>query len=107
MSRLRPFRRMPPPPAVPRPLQYAALINPAGYTSGHPSLVAAIAQVSFPTYEVHISSSARRGGSSEIARVWRGDRLWRLWVLHGPTWRDRDVTGHIAWLLEHRESEGR
>ena len=50
----------------------AALINPAGYTSGHPALVAAIAQVSFPTFEVHISNPARRGGVSEIARVCRG-----------------------------------
>jgi 3-dehydroquinate dehydratase-2 len=47
----------------------AALINPAGYSSGHPGLVAAIAQVSFPTIEVHISNPARRGGVSDIARV--------------------------------------
>ncbi len=50
----------------------AALINPAGYTTGHPALVAAIAQVSFPTLEVHISNPARRGGVSEVARVCRG-----------------------------------
>jgi len=50
----------------------AALINPAGYTTGHPALVAAIAQVGFPTIEVHISNPARRGGVSEIARVSRG-----------------------------------
>jgi len=50
----------------------AALINPAGYTTGHPALVAAIAQVKFPTIEVHISNPARRGGVSEIARVSRG-----------------------------------
>lgn len=50
----------------------AALINPAGYTTGHPALVAAIAQVRFPTIEVHISNPARRGGVSEIARVSRG-----------------------------------
>jgi 3-dehydroquinate dehydratase-2 len=49
----------------------AALINPAGYTAGHPALVAAIAQVGFPTIEVHISNPARRGGVSEIARVCR------------------------------------
>jgi 3-dehydroquinate dehydratase-2 len=49
----------------------AALINPAGYTTGHPALVAAIAQVGFPTIEVHISNPARRGGVSEIARVCR------------------------------------
>jgi 3-dehydroquinate dehydratase-2 len=50
----------------------AALINPAGYTTGHPALVAAIAQVKFPTIEVHISNPARRGGVSEITRVSRG-----------------------------------
>jgi 3-dehydroquinate dehydratase-2 len=50
----------------------AALINPAGYSSGHPTLVAAIGQVRFPTIEVHISNPARRGGASEIARVCRG-----------------------------------
>jgi 3-dehydroquinate dehydratase-2 len=49
----------------------AALINPAGYTAGHPALAAAIAQVEFPTIEVHISNPARRGGVSEIARVCR------------------------------------
>jgi 3-dehydroquinate dehydratase II len=49
----------------------AALINPAGYSTGHPALVAAIAQVSFPTIEVHISNPARRGGVSEIARACR------------------------------------
>jgi 3-dehydroquinate dehydratase-2 len=47
----------------------AALINPAGYSRDHPGLVAAIAQVSFPTIEVHISNPARRGGVSDIARV--------------------------------------
>jgi 3-dehydroquinate dehydratase-2 len=50
----------------------AALINPAGYSTGHPALVAAIAQVGFPTIEVHISNPARRGGVSEIARVSHG-----------------------------------
>ena len=50
----------------------AALINPAGYTSGNPTLVAAISQVSFPTYEVHISTPARRGGVSDIARACKG-----------------------------------
>ena len=47
----------------------AALINPAGYSTGQPALVAAISQVGFPTIEVHISNPARRGGTSEIARV--------------------------------------
>ena len=50
----------------------AAIINPAAYSTGHPALVAAIAQVKFPTIEVHISNPARRGGVSEIARVSRG-----------------------------------
>ena len=50
----------------------AAIINPAGYTIGHPALMAAIAQVKFPTIELHISNPARRGRDSEIARVARG-----------------------------------
>src|SRR5215475_13185663 len=41
----------------------AALINPAGYSTGQPSLVAALSQVRFPTIEVHISNPARRGGN--------------------------------------------
>ncbi|MGQ0523776.1 MAG: type II 3-dehydroquinate dehydratase [Betaproteobacteria bacterium] len=50
----------------------AAIINPAGYTIGYPALMAAIAQVRFPTIELHISNPARRGRESEIARVCRG-----------------------------------
>lgn len=50
----------------------AAIINPAGYKTGHPALMAAISQVRFPTIELHISNPARRGGDSEIARVSRG-----------------------------------
>jgi len=50
----------------------AALINPAGYSTGHPALVAALGQVRYPTIEVHISNPARRGGISEVARVSRG-----------------------------------
>jgi 3-dehydroquinate dehydratase-2 len=50
----------------------AAIINPAGYTAGYPALMAAIAQVRFPTIELHISNPARRGRESEIARVSRG-----------------------------------
>ena len=50
----------------------AAIINPAGYTTGHPALMAAISQVRFPTIELHISNPARRGRESEIARVSRG-----------------------------------
>ncbi len=48
-----------------------AIINPAGYTTGYPALMAAIAQVRFPTIELHISNPARRGRESEIARVSR------------------------------------
>ena len=50
----------------------AAIINPAGYTTGHPALAAAIGQVKFPTFELHISNPARRGRVSEIATVSRG-----------------------------------
>ena len=49
-----------------------AIINPAGYTTGHSALGAAIAQVKFPTIEVHVSNPAKRGASSDIARVTRG-----------------------------------
>lgn len=49
-----------------------SIINPAGYTTGHPALVAAIAQVKFPTIEVHISNPAKRGAVSDIARACRG-----------------------------------
>lgn len=50
----------------------AAIVNPAGYTTGHPALMAAISQVRFPTIELHISNPARRGRQSEIAGVVRG-----------------------------------
>ena len=50
----------------------AALINPAGYSSGHPALAGAIGQVRFPTIEVHISNPASPGSSSQIAPVCRG-----------------------------------
>src|SRR5215218_8009527 len=46
----------------------AAIINPAGYTTGHPALAAAIAQVRFPTTELHVSNPAKRGVVSDIAR---------------------------------------
>jgi 3-dehydroquinate dehydratase II len=49
-----------------------AIINPAGFTTGYPALVAAIAQVRFPTIELHISNPARRGRVSEIATSARG-----------------------------------
>ena len=50
----------------------AALINPAGYTTGHPALAAAIGQVRFPTIEVHVSNPSARGNISEIAPACRG-----------------------------------
>jgi 3-dehydroquinate dehydratase-2 len=50
----------------------AAIINPAGYSSGHPALMAAIGQVDFPTIEVHISNPHTRGHGSEAASVCRG-----------------------------------
>ena len=50
----------------------AAIINPAGYTFGHPALMAAIGQVDFPTIEVHFSNPNTRGHGSEVARVCRG-----------------------------------
>ncbi|MBR49537.1 MAG: 3-dehydroquinate dehydratase [Chloroflexi bacterium] len=50
----------------------AAIINPAGYSTGHPALCAAISQVEFPTLEVHISNPAARGNISEISPVCKG-----------------------------------
>jgi 3-dehydroquinate dehydratase II len=50
----------------------AALFNPAGYSRGYPALVAAIAQVRFPTIEIHISNPVRRGPVSETAQVSHG-----------------------------------
>ena len=49
-----------------------AIINPAGYSRGHPALVAAITQVGFPTLELHVSNPARRGSISEVATACRG-----------------------------------
>lgn len=50
----------------------AVIFNPAGYMSGRPALVAAIAASQLPTVEVHVSNPARRGKFSEIAGVARG-----------------------------------
>ena len=50
----------------------AALINPAGYSRGHPALAAAIGQVRFPTIEIHVSNPAAHGAVSEIAPACRG-----------------------------------
>jgi len=48
-----------------------AIINPAGYTTEHPALCAAITQVAFPVVEVHLSNPAARGRISDVARVCR------------------------------------
>ena len=49
-----------------------AIINPAGYTVGYPALCAAITQVAFPVYELHMSNPAARGRVSEIAAAAKG-----------------------------------
>lgn len=49
-----------------------AVINPAGFTTGYPALTAAIAQVRFPTIELHVTNPARRGRVSDIASAARG-----------------------------------
>ena len=49
-----------------------AVINPGSYMSGYPALCAAIGQVSFPVWELHISNPARRGRISEVAAVTQG-----------------------------------
>jgi 3-dehydroquinate dehydratase-2 len=48
-----------------------ALINPAGYTTEHPALCAAITQVGFPVVEVHLSNPAARGRISDVGKVCR------------------------------------
>jgi 3-dehydroquinate dehydratase-2 len=45
------------------------VVNPAAFGTGYPALVAAIAQVKFPTVEVHISNPIRRGPASQTAAV--------------------------------------
>lgn len=50
----------------------AALINPGGYTTGHPELAATIREGSIPTLEVHMSNPASRGRVSEIGPACRG-----------------------------------
>jgi 3-dehydroquinate dehydratase-2 len=49
-----------------------AVINPAGYTTEHPALCAAITQAGFPVYEVHLSNPAARGRISDVGKVCRG-----------------------------------
>ncbi len=48
------------------------LINPAGYTMGHPALAEAIKETGYPTLEVHMSNPANRGRVSEIAPSCKG-----------------------------------
>lgn len=49
-----------------------AVINPAAYMSGYPALCAAIEQVSYPVWEIHMSNPSRRGRISEVANVVQG-----------------------------------
>ena len=48
------------------------VINPAGFTVGYAALGNAIAQVRFPTIEVHVSNPALRGRISDVGRHTRG-----------------------------------
>ncbi len=50
----------------------AALINPAGYTTGTGPLRAAIAQVGFPVIEVHASNPTARGTVSNVLPACKG-----------------------------------
>jgi len=50
----------------------ACIINPAGFTVGYGALNQAIAQVRFPTIEVHMSNPAVRGRISDVGRHTRG-----------------------------------
>ena len=50
----------------------AALINPAGYTTGTGPLLGAIGQVKFPVYEVHVSNPTARGTVSKVLPVSKG-----------------------------------
>lgn len=49
-----------------------ALINPAGFMIGYPALQAAMKQVGFPVWELHLSNPAARGIQSEVAGASRG-----------------------------------
>ena len=50
----------------------AALINPAGYTTGTGPLLGAISQVGFPVIEVHASNPTARGTVSTVLPVCKG-----------------------------------
>lgn len=45
----------------------AIVINPAGYTVGHPTLARAIGESGLPAVEVHFSNPARRSVVSDVA----------------------------------------
>lgn len=49
-----------------------AIINPATFMTGYPALYAAIDQVRFPVWEIHMSNPARRGRISEVGHVVQG-----------------------------------
>ena len=49
-----------------------AIINPAAFMTGYPALCAAIDQVSYPVWEIHMSNPARRGKISEVGGVVQG-----------------------------------
>lgn len=49
-----------------------AILNPAGFGTGFPALVAALSQARFPVLEVHISNPIRRGPATQTAAVSRG-----------------------------------
>jgi 3-dehydroquinate dehydratase-2 len=48
------------------------IVNPAGFTVGYGALNNAIAQVGYPTIEVHVSNPALRGRISDVGRHTRG-----------------------------------
>ena len=50
----------------------AALINPGGYTTGHPALADTIREASVPILEIHMSNPASRGRISEIGPACKG-----------------------------------
>ena len=50
----------------------AALINPAGYTTGTGPLLGAIAQVRYPVIEVHASNPTARGTVSKVLPTCKG-----------------------------------
>ncbi len=50
----------------------AALINPAGYTTGSGLVPGAITQIKYPVIEVHVSNPSSRGTVSTIQPVCKG-----------------------------------